>query len=52
MLTYMQIKNVIDDSYDIEDVVIGCIIIPLFVFVDIIFIFFQPIFYLVYKKWK
>lgn len=42
MLTYMFIKNEVEDFYDY-------IMIPLCIFVDIIFIFLQPLFYFVYK---
>lgn len=52
MLTYMQIKNIIEDSYDLEDVIMGCIIIPLFLFLDFILIILQPLFYIIYNKWE
>ena len=51
MLTYMAIKNAIKDSYDLEDLIMHMTLIFLMPILDIVFIFFQPIFYISYKKW-
>ena len=46
----MHIKNIIEDSYDLDDVVMGCVIIPFSLFLDFILIIFQPLFYIIYNK--
>lgn len=46
MLTYMYIKGV---DFDYEDV-FDYMLVPCVVFLDLFFILFQPIFYLLYKR--
>ena len=48
MITYMMIKN---DDLDFDDID-GYITLPLCVLLDIVFILFQPIFYIIYKRKK
>ena len=42
MITYLFIKNEVEDSLDF-------MLIPLCIILDILFIFFQPIFFIIYK---
>lgn len=51
MITYLLIKNIIDEACDIEDFLYDIIFLPLTIFLDIILLFMQPIIYLVYRKW-
>jgi hypothetical protein len=52
MLTYMTCKHAIRDSYDLEDLATTLSVILFIVVVDIVFIFLQPLFYIIYKKWS
>lgn len=51
MMSYLLIKKIIDEAYDIEDFLYDIIFLPLTIFLDIILLFMQPIIYLVYRKW-
>lgn len=42
MITYLFVKEEIEDVYDF-------VFIPLLIILDILFIFFQPILYIIYK---
>ena len=44
MFTYLRIKETINKTYDIEEFLANIIMIPFILFVDIVFIIFQPIF--------
>ena len=51
MLTYIACKSAIKESYDLEELIISMPIMIFTPILDIIFIFFQPIFYITYKGW-
>ena len=51
MFTYLRIKETINKTYDIEEFLANIIMIPFILFVDIVFIIFQPIFIIIYILW-
>jgi hypothetical protein len=52
MITYLLIKYGNEKAYDLEDFICILIATPLAIIVDLLFVLFQPIFYLIYKKWQ
>ena len=52
MLTYMQIKHAIDDSYWLNDLILDLLPLLLLIPLDLITIFLQPIYFIAYKKWN
>lgn len=52
MITYLSTKSGVENSYDLEEFYFTLMMIPLTILVDLVFIIFQPIFYLIYKWWR
>lgn len=52
MITYLSIKRGIEESYDLEEFIFTLITTPMTISLDLILILFQPIFYLIHKKWQ
>jgi hypothetical protein len=52
MITYLLIKYGNEKAYDLEDFICILIATPLAIIVDLLFVLFQPIFYLIYEKWQ
>ena len=52
MITYMIIKNGIEKSYDLEELSWTMIVSVFTSLLDLVFILFQPLFYLIYKLYK
>lgn len=52
MLTYMQIKHAINDSYWLDKLILDLLPLLLLIPLDLITIFLQPIYFIAYKKWN
>ena len=52
MITYLSIKRGIEEAYDLEEFIFTLITTPMMISLDLILILFQPILYLIYKKWQ
>ena len=52
MISYCLFKYFVNDASDYEDLVFGMVLMSLTIFIDILFLIFQPIFYLLVKKYE
>lgn len=52
MITYLSIKSGIEEAYDLEELIFTLITIPMTIILDLMLILFQPILYLIHKKWQ
>lgn len=52
MITYLWLRQTMEDTYDCNDLILSFILMPFITLLDILFIIFQPLMYLLYKAWK
>ena len=52
MITYLSTKSGVENSHDLEEFCFTLIITPFTILLDLVFIIFQPIFYLIYKWYQ
>ena len=52
MITYLSIKSGVENSHDLEEFCFHLLITPFTIVLDLVFIIFQPIFYLMYKWYQ
>lgn len=51
MITYLDIKEILE-KHETNKLIMELPLIPLLIIIDIIFIIFQPLFYILYRKVK